>query len=200
MSDYDKSQTSFISATISVIVFGIIATPIISIIFAIQKTGVVAFDLQTLFSNMALASTADIPAYGTILLGWGIGGIIGGVRAKNSEKGALAGFFGGFLGGLLILILANSDSILNILLNNKAQLVLNNLSAFVLGWIGITIIAAMLGLGAGKATTVPTNNKPKQPASKSKTWEKKNIWKCRNCKKEVPPGLERCPYCGTPLF
>ena len=200
MSEYNKSQTSFISATISVIFFGVIATPIIGILFAIENTGVVSFDLQSLFSNMALSSTADIPAYGITLLGWGIGGIIGGIRAKDSQKGMLAGFFGSFVGGLAIFLFVNLNAITNVFLNSSNQLVFNNVQAFILGWLGVIIVATMLGLGAGRATYVPKNKKTQQPASKTKTWEKKNIWKCRNCKQEVPPGLDHCPYCGTPLF
>ena len=196
MTEYEGKGTSLFWALTTVIFFGMIATSVMAIILQ-TSSGSVSFNLDILFN--ILSNTNDVLNFGTALLGFAIGGLIGGVRTKSAEKGFLAGFFGSFLGGILAFILSALDDFTKALESGDFSFFGNISFNYIVGLVGIMLAASIVGWGAGK-TTQKEEKKKLKPKSKIKSWDQSRGWKCTNCGSEIPAGRERCPKCGRPAI
>lgn len=196
MTEYEGKGTSLLWALTTVIFFGMIATSVMAYILQTNSTSI-TFNLDILF--VILSNTDDVLNFGTALLGFAIGGLIGGVRTKSAEKGFLAGFFGSFFGGLLAFMLSAVDDFVKTLETGDFSFFSEISLNYIVGLIGIMLAASIVGWGAGKATQKEEKKKVKAK-SKIKTWDRSKGWKCTNCGNQIPAGRERCPNCGRPAF
>ena len=196
MTEDEGKSTGLFWALSTVIFFGMIATTVAAIILQ-TGTDAVSFNLDILF--VILSNTNDVLNFGSALLGFAIGGLIGGVRTKSAEKGFLAGFFGSFLGGILAFILSAVDDFTSALETGDFSFFSSISFNYIVGLVGIMFAASVVGWGAGKATH-KEEKKISRPKSQIKSWDRSKGWKCTNCGNEIPAGRERCPNCGRAAF
>ena len=198
MSEQEAQGTSTLTAIFYVIFISIIATSIVNVLLQ-TSTGTINFDLNKLYSS--LTDIQDVINYGALVIGFALGGLSAGITTKDAAKGFVSGFFGAFLGGVIAFILANLDIVDKILATGSID-PLNNLiniiPSYILGIIGIMIVAAIFGWGGGKTTQ--KEKKVVRPKARLKSWQKKDVWTCQSCGSEIPPGKTRCPNCGRPVY
>lgn len=196
MTEKEESGSSLLSALFTVVFFGVIATSVVGFILTTTNTSI-SFDLDTLYD--ILTNTSDVLSYGSVVLGFGIAGLIAGVRTKSAERGFLAGFFGSFLGGLIAFILATLDDFSLALETGDFTVYSDIIPPYIIGLIGIIAAASIVGWGSGKVSQ-PKKKMIKKAKSQIKSWDKSKTWKCSNCGSEIPPGRDRCPSCGRAVY
>ncbi|MFW9779135.1 MAG: hypothetical protein ACFFE8_09805 [Candidatus Heimdallarchaeota archaeon] len=145
--------------------------------------------LQSMFQGMFLSSDS-LTSFWAVLVAWGISGAIAGVRAKNGFWGAFAGFLGtilgaGFLASANITALDASSALIE----------------FAMGTAACTLVAGIAAFATGNATKVVEEpNIEKERTRKVWTRSKQEIWICKRCGNQIPPGAFSCPSCGEPVI
>ena len=193
----DKSQTKStnpIINTILVFSVGLSALEISQLLFgSSQVAALTSLQFNQVFESMyrsMLFSADSLSIFWTVLVAWGISGMIAGVRAKNGFLAAFAGFFGTILGSGLLLVVHFSN-----------QTIITISGEFIIGVIASTLITCVAAYATGTAT------KPKKAPTKvkktRKAWDNsktKDVWTCNRCKSTIPAGAFTCPKCGEPVI
>ncbi|MHA1214574.1 MAG: hypothetical protein ACTSR2_02590 [Candidatus Hodarchaeales archaeon] len=194
-SDTSVKTTNPLINTLLVISVGLSALEISQLIFdPTHASSLTSLDFDAVITQMfnGMFLNADtLPSFWSVLIAWGISGLIAGIRAKSGFWGALAAFLGTIMGAVLLLAV-NLTSV------NNSQLI-----EFALGTLSCVFIACIFAYGTGKAT------KAKKAAPKllstRKVWDSSSknaqkIWKCSKCGEKIPPGAFSCPNCGEPVI
>ena len=193
----DKSQTKSTNPIINtVLVFsvGLSALEISQLLFgSSQVAALTSLQFNQVFESMyssMLFSADSLSVFWTVLVAWGISGMIAGVRAKNGFLAAFAGFFGTLLGSGLLLVVHFSN-----------QTVITISGEFIIGVIASTLITCIAAYATGTATK-PKKTPPKVKKTR-KAWDNskiKDVWTCNRCKSMIPAGAFTCPKCGEPVI
>lgn len=147
--------------------------------------------LNSLFYGLFL-SADSLGSFWAIAFAWLISGAVAGVRAKSAFWGSFAGFFGSILGIAIIISInigrvSNDESVLIPLALGSATCVL------------ITTITAFM---TGRATKPKKITKKTQKRTR-KIWaqgKEKELWTCKKCGSDIPPGAFACPRCGEAVI
>ncbi|MFX1285228.1 MAG: hypothetical protein ACFFB5_16365 [Promethearchaeota archaeon] len=164
-----------------------------SVLGGVATLTVSSFDLTTIYTQMfngMFLSFDNLIDFWSVFGAWALAGMVAGVRAKNGFWGAIAGFFGTLLGVGLISILnltalENSTAILEFGLGTAACILVTCATAFIIG------------------SAIKVKPKPAKPKPTRKAWaasKEKEVWVCRKCGTNIPPGAFSCPNCGEPVI
>jgi hypothetical protein len=145
--------------------------------------------LQSMFEGMFL-SAGSLTSFWAVLVAWGISGAIAGVRAKNGFWGGFAGLLGTILGAGFLAsanIAALSDT--------------SALTEFGLGTVACMLVASITAVALGNATKVTEETTIEKDRTR-KVWatSKQEVWSCKRCGNQIPPGAFSCPTCGEPVI
>ncbi|MFX0122651.1 MAG: hypothetical protein ACFFAE_03380 [Candidatus Hodarchaeota archaeon] len=145
--------------------------------------------IESMFKGMFL-SAETLVSFIAVWVAWIISGMIAGVRAKHGFWGAVAGFFGTIIGAGFLAVL-NIDA-----LQDSASL-----TPFILGTVACVLACCIAAYATGNATKVKVE--VAKPAPTRKAWaasKTKEVWTCRKCGTNIPPGAFTCPTCGEPVI
>ncbi|MHA1971640.1 MAG: hypothetical protein ACTSW1_01535 [Candidatus Hodarchaeales archaeon] len=193
--DTSTKTTNPLINTLLVISVGLSALEIAQLIFdPSHAASLTSLDFNAvitqMFSGMFL-NAETLPSFWSVLIAWGISGLIAGVRAKSGFWGALAAFLGTIMGGALLLVA------------NLTDLTSSQLVEFAIGTLACVLIACIFAYGTGKATKAK-KSAPKLRSTR-KVWDSSSksaqkVWKCNKCGNTIPPGAFSCPNCGEPVI
>lgn len=180
--------------TILVITVGLSALEISQLLFDPgNASSLTALELnpivESMFKGMSL-SADTLVSFIAVWVAWIISGMIAGVRAKHGFWGALAGLFGTLIAAGFLAVL-----------NTGALQDTDSLTPFILGTAACTLACCVAAYATGNATKVKTEAAKPKPTRKAWVASKnKEVWTCRKCGTNIPPGAFTCPTCGEPVI
>ena len=197
MSNSERTKTTNpIINSILVLTVGLSVLEFSQLIFdSSNSTSLLNLDFNGILTSMfnGLFLSADsLGSFWAIAFAWLISGSVAGVRAKSGFWGAFAGFFGTLI-GISILISMNIGSI-----SNDDTILI----PLALGSVTCILITTLTAFITGRATK-PKKMDRKSKKNTRKIWaqgKEKEVWTCKKCGTEIPPGAFACPRCGEAVI